>query len=436
MVFLSQGDKNMENNINKQSGGGITYTENDLNRYINLLSQLQENEKKERELRILRNNSPKLQEYGEKAKELQEKINIELTKLQNAVRENPKTVLDTFSSFRILSERGWIITPLNKVDSRFINTVLDSLKNGGEISQFLDCFCIKDYRNSGIDSLGQTDMPIFRTVQVDGVTINKNVIDVLEAHPEVLWFTTIFDKEHEGIIDKSYKDGTNKEYMHKAISSLANKGVDEFLSQQQHTWISQRLEDTYRTPDFPRKVFCNDKSFIEELIVGKDGKNSEEKQIAMLGALNYLVTRRGYNQQKYIEEREFYYENMTNFYLNILDLNTKQEDGKVAYIGREFVLAKMKKNFRIGNFIEDFPKVVAQLAIKEYISFQEAKQVEKFADSDIMKVLQNIDPKLLANVAGEVGKTESVSVKEMRAGLEVLEFMEKMIPEKENNIEA
>ena len=293
----------MENNINKQSGAGITYTENDLNRYINLLSQLRENEKKERELRILRNNSPKLQEYGEKAKELQENINIELTKLQNAVRDNPKTVLDTFSSFRILSERGWIITPLNKVDSRFINTVLDSLKNGDEISQFLDCFCIKDYRNSGIDSLGQTDMPIFRTVQVDGVTINKNVIDVLEAHPEVLWFTTIFDKEHEGIIDKSYKDGTNKEYMHKAISSLANKGVDEFLSQQQHTWISQHLEDTYRTPDFPRKVFCNDKSFIEELIVGKDGKNSEEKQIAMLGALNYLVTRRGYNQQKYMEER-------------------------------------------------------------------------------------------------------------------------------------
>ena len=53
-----------------------------------------------------------------------------------------------------------------------------------------------------------------------------------------------------------------------------------------------------------------------------------------------------------------------------------------------------------------------------------------------MKVLQNIDPKLLAKVAGEVGKTESVSVEEMRAGLEVLGFMEKMIPEKENNIEA
>ena len=419
----------MENNINKQNGGGITYTENDLNRYINLLSQLRENKKN-----------------AEQAKELQEKINIELTKLQNAVRENPKTVLDTFSSFRILSERGWIITPLNKVDSRFINTVLDSLKNGDEISQFLDCFCIKDYRNSGIDSLGQTDMPIFRTVQVDGVTINKNVIDVLEAHPEVLWFTTIFDKEHEGIIDKSYKDGTNKEYMHKAISSLLNKGVDGFLSQQ-HSWkVPRRLEDMYLTPDFPRKVFCNDKSFIEELIVGKDGKNSEEKKVAMLIALDYLVDcarpsssqfasyydeTRQQRYEKYVKERALHYENMTNFYLNILDLNTKQEDGKVAYIGRELVLKNLN-----DSFIETHPKVVAQLAIKEYISFQEAKQVEKFADSDIMKVLQNINPKLMENVAGEVGKIENVSVREMRAGIEFLGFMEKMIDEKENNIEA
>lgn len=419
----------MENNINKQNGGGITYTENDLNRYINLLSQLRENKKN-----------------AEQAKELQEKINIELTKLQNAVRENPKTVLDTFSSFRILSERGWIITPLNKVDSRFINTVLDSLKNGDEISQFLDCFCIKDYRNSGIDSLGQTDMSIFRTVQVDGVTINKNVIDVIEAHPEVLWFTTIFDKEHEGIIDKSYKDGTNKEYMHKAISSLVNKGVDGFLSQQ-HSWkVPRRLEDMYLTPDFPRKVFCNDKSFIEELIVGEDGKNSEEKKVAMLIALDYLVDcarpsssqfasyydeTRQQRYEKYVKERALHYENMTNFYLNILDLNTKQEDGKVAYIGRELVLKNLN-----DSFIETHPKVVAQLAIKEYISFQEAKQVEKFADSDIMKVLQNINPKLMENVAGEVGKIENVSVREMRAGIEVLGFMEKMIDEKENNIEA
>ena len=422
----------MENNINKQNGGGITYTENDLNRYINLLSQLRENEKN-----------------AEQAKELQEKINIELTKLQNAVRENPKTVLDTFSSFRILSERGWIITPLNKVDSRFINTVLDSLKYGDEISQFLACFCIKDYRNSGIDSLGQTDMSWFyHTVQVDGITINKNVIDVLEAHPEVLWYTTIFDKEHEGIIDKSYKDGTNKEYMHKAISSLLNKGVDGFLSQQ-HSWkVPRRLEDMYLTPDFPRDVFCKDKKFIEELVLGKDGKNSEEKKVAMLVALNYLVgcgrphlsqfeshyETRQQCFEKYVEERTLHYENMTNFYLNILDLNTKQEDGKVAYIGRKFVLTQMKKNFRIGNFIETYPKVVAQLAIKEYMDLKDGEQDAEFANSDVMKVLQNIDPKLLKNVAREVGKTENVSVNEMRAGIEVLDIMEKMVHEKEYDI--
>ena len=90
-----------------------------------------------------------------------------------------------------------------------------------------------------------------------------------------MWFNTIFDKEHEGIIDKSYKDGTNKEYMHIVISRLANEGVDGFLSQQ-HTWkLSSVLADMYTAPDFPREVFCNDKSFIEELIVGKNGENGE-----------------------------------------------------------------------------------------------------------------------------------------------------------------
>lgn len=401
----------MENNVNKQSGNGTVYTEKDLDDYIERLKQ--------------------------------QKIGNDLTILKEAVRRRPEAVLNIFSSYDITDRRGMIYTtPLAYVDSSFINTVLDTLEKGSQISQFLNCFR-NDTTGWAIDSLSSEEWSL---VAKDYVTIkNKNVEDVLEAHPEVLWFTTIFDKEHEGIIDKSYKDGTNKEYMHKAISSLLNKGVDGFLSQQ-HSWkVPRRLEDMYLTPDFPRKVFCNDKSFIEELIVGKDGKNSEEKKVAMLVALNYLVgcgrphlsqfdshyETRQQCFEKCGEERAIHYENMTNFYLNILDLNTKQEDGKVAYIGRELVLKKLD-----DQFIETYPKVVAQLAIKEYISFQEAKQVEKFADSVIMKVLQNIDPKLLENVAGEVGETENVSVKEMRAGIEVLGFMEKMIPEKENNIEA
>ena len=401
----------MENNVNKQSGNGTVYTEKDLDDYIERLKQ--------------------------------QKIGNDLTILKEAVRRRPEAVLNIFSSYDITDRRGMIYTtPLAYVDSSFINTVLNTLEKGSQISQFLNCFR-NDTTGWAIDSLSSEEWSL---VAKDYVTIkNKNVEDVLEAHPEVLWFTTIFDKEHEGIIDKSYKDGTNKEYMHKAISSLLNKGVDGFLSQQ-HSWkVPRRLEDMYLTPDFPRKVFCNDKSFIEDLIVGKDGKNSEEKKEAMLVALNYLVgcgrpslsqfdSRYETKQQcfeKYVEERALHYENMTNFYLNILDLNTKQEDGKVAYIGRELVLKKLD-----DQFIETYPKVVAQLAIKEYISFQEAKQVEKFADSDIMKVLQNIDPKLLENVAGEVGETENVSVKEMRAGIEVLGFIEKIIDENENNIEA
>lgn len=401
----------MENNVNKQSGNGTVYTEKDLDDYIERLKQ--------------------------------QKIGNDLTILKEAVRRRPEAVLNIFSSYYITDRRGMIYTtPLAYVDSSFINTVLNTLEKGSQISQFLNCFR-NDTTGWAIDSLSSEEWSL---VSKDYVTIkNKNVEDVLEAHPEVLWFTTIFDKEHEGIIDKSYKDGTNKEYMHKAISSLLNKGVDGFLSQQ-HSWkVPRRLEDMYLTPDFPRKVFCNDKSFIEELIVGKDGKNSEEKKVAMLVALNYLVGcgRPSLSQfeshyetrqqcfEKYGEERALHYENMTNFYLNILDLNTKQEDGKVAYIGRELVLKKLD-----DEFIETYPKVVAQLAIKEYISFQEAKQVEKFADSDIMKVLQNIDPKLLENVAGEVGETENVSVKEMRAGIEVLGFIEKIIDENENNIEA
>ena len=401
----------MENNVNKQSGNGTVYTEKDLDDYIERLKQ--------------------------------QKIGNDLTILKEAVRRRPEAVLNIFSSYDITDRRGMIYTtPLAYVDSSFINTVLNTLEKGSQISQFLNCFR-NDTTGWAIDSLSSEEWSL---VAKDYVTIkNKNVEDVLEAHPEVLWFTTIFDKEHEGIIDKSYKDGTNKEYMHKAISSLLNKGVDGFLSQQ-HSWkVPRHLEDMYLTPDFPRKVFCNDKSFIEELIVGKDGKNSEEKKVAMLVALNYLVGcgRPSLSQfeshyetkqqcfEKYVEERALHYENMTNFYLNILDLNTKQEDGKVAYIGRELVLKKLD-----DEFIETYPKVVAQLAIKEYISFQEAKQVEKFADSDIMKVLQNIDPKLLENVAGEVGVTENVSVKGMRAGIEVLGFMEKIIDENGNNIEA
>ena len=401
----------MENNVNKQSGNGTVYTEKDLDDYIERLKQ--------------------------------QKIGNDLTILKEAVRRRPEAVLNIFSSYDITDRRGMIYTtPLAYVDSSFINTVLNTLEKGSQISQFLNCFR-NDTTGWAIDSLSSEEWSLDAK---DYVTIkNKNVEDVLEAHPEVLWFTTIFDKEHEGIIDKSYKDGTNKEYMHKAISSLLNKGVDGFLSQQ-HSWkVPRHLEDMYLTPDFPRKVFCNDKSFIEELIVGKDGKNSEEKKVAMLVALNYLVGcgRPSLSQfeshyetrqqcfEKYGEERALHYENMTNFYLNILDLNTKQEDGKVAYIGRELVLKKLD-----DEFIETYPKVVAQLAIKEYISFQEAKQVEKFADSDIMKVLQNIDPKLLENVAGEVGVTENVSVKGMRAGIEVLGFIEKIIDENENNIEA
>lgn len=401
----------MENNVNKQSGNGTVYTEKDLDDYIERLKQ--------------------------------QKIGNDLTILKEAVRRRPEAVLNIFSSYDITDRRGMIYTtPLAYVDSSFINTVLNTLEKGSQISQFLNCFR-NDTTGWAIDSLSSEEWSLDAK---DYVTIkNKNVEDVLEAHPEVLWFTTIFDKEHEGIIDKSYKDGTNKEYMHKAISSLLNKGVEGFLSQQ-HSWkVPRHLEDMYLTPDFPRKVFCNDKSFIEELIVGKDGKNSEEKKVAMLVALNYLVgcgrpslsqfdSRYETKQQcfeKYVEERALHYENMTNFYLNILDLNTKQEDGKVAYIGRELVLKKLD-----DEFIETYPKVVAQLAIKEYISFQEAKQVEKFADSDIMKVLQNIDPKLLENVAGEVGVTENVSVKGMRAGIEVLGFIEKIIDENENNIEA
>ena len=385
----------MENNVNKQSGNGTVYTEKDLDDYIERLKQ--------------------------------QKIGNDLTILKEAVRRRPEAVLNIFSSYDITDDRGIIYTtPLAKVDSRFINTVLDTLEKGCQMSQFLNCFR-NDTTGRAIDSLSSKD---WSPVAKDYVTIkNKNVEDVLEAHPEVLWFTTIFDKEHEGIIDKSYKDGTNKEYMHKAISRLVNKGVDE--RKVNGYMISDPLEYVYMAPDFPRDVFCKDKKFIEELVLGKDGKNSEEKQDYTIRALYDLVTSRGRNvvdhfldnRDQWLKERKQHDENVANFYLNILDLHK----------GRDF-MKRLTCQKRFQDITENYPKVVAWLAIKEYIDLKDGEQDAEFANSDVMQMLKKRPPELLRKVVDEIGNIENANVKELSAAVKVLDIMEKMVHEKEYDI--
>lgn len=378
----------MENNVNKQSGNGTVYTEKDLDDYIERLKQ--------------------------------QKIGNDLTILKEAVRRRPEAVLNIFSSYDITDDRGIIYTtPLAKVDSRFINTVLDTLEKGSQMSQFLNCFR-NDTTGRAIDSLSSKD---WSPVAKDYVTIkNKNVEDVLEAHPEVLWFTTIFDKEHEGIIDKSYKDGTNKEYMHKAISRLVNKGVDECLAQNPN-WLSWSkfftLENMYLSPNFPREVLCKDQEFIKELVLGEGEKNSEIKQESIIKVLDFMVRR----HHTYNFDDEKAQENLTNFYLNIVDL---QE-------GRKFLLEKINSENEIVAF-DGFPKVVARLALKEYEDLKDAEKEVEFVNSPVMQNLQNITSELLKQVVDEIGNIENANVKELSAAVKVLDIMEKMVHEKEYDI--
>ena len=379
----------MENNVNKQSGKGTVYTEKDLDNYIERLKE--------------------------------QKIGNDLTILKEAVRRRPETILNIFSSYDITDDRGIIYTtPLAKVDSRFINTVLDTLQSGEQISQFLNCFYNNKQSGWGIGPLSSQDWSPFAK---KFVTIkNKNVEDVLEAHPEVLWFTSIFDKKHGGIIDESFKNGTNKEYMHKAISRLVNKGVDECLAQNPN-WLSWSkfftLEDMYLSPNFPREVLCKDQEFIKELVLGEGEKNSEIKQESIIKVLDFMVRR----HHTYNFDDEKAQENLTNFYLNIVDL---QE-------GRKFLLEKINSENEIVAF-DGFPKVVARLAIKEYEDLKDAEKEVEFVNSPVMQNLQNITSELLKQVVDEIGNIENANVKELSAAVKVLDIMEKMVHEKEYDI--
>ena len=116
-------------------------------------------------------------------------------------------------------------------------------------------------------------------------------------------------------------------------------------------------------------------------------------------------------------------ENLTNFYLNIVDL---QE-------GRKFLLEKINSENEIVAF-DGFPKVVARLAIKEYEDLKDAEKEVEFVNSPVMQNLQNITSELLKQVVDEIGNIENANVNELSAAVKVLDIMEKMVHEKEYDI--
>ena len=89
---------------------------------------------------------------------------------------------------------------------------------------------------------------------------------------------------------------------------------------------------------------------------------------------------------------------------------------------------------RFQDITENYPKVVAWLAIKEYMDLKDGEQDAEFANSDVMQMLKKRPPELLRKVVDEIGNIENANVKELSAAVKVLDIMEKMVHEKEYDI--